>query len=254
MPDKEKKTLTVTSIGSAGEYNNNPVIQFAAVDQAGESKGYETWGRELVDLVQKDAVLNAEVTCVQKGDQVTNRVTQMFDVQGKPIRPSQRRSGGGYGAGSSPEDRVSRDNQARAYIISDLWKSGKLEDNDSRVKKLLSWLDRMGETAPAPAPAPAQAAAKAAPPPTQPATARAAPPPTTPPAPEAEGKPLADITESDIPDLRALFQICFLLWEMPSIEACQQLGYGSVTDASEAGLNLWDSWLIIKDCKEGPKA
>ncbi|GAH06155.1 unnamed protein product, partial [marine sediment metagenome] len=90
---KEKATLIVTSAATARVYNDTPVISFKAHKEGEtEERGYETWGKELVDLVKPEAKLNCEVTHIQRADDVIHRITQMFDNQGNAIRKTQRRA------------------------------------------------------------------------------------------------------------------------------------------------------------------
>lgn len=97
---KERKVLIVDSVGRRNEPSaGNPVISFGAHEEGDETarKGYETWSAELVDMVVAGARLDCEITYKPKGEEVINRVTQMFDNKGNPIRQGQKRAGGGGG-------------------------------------------------------------------------------------------------------------------------------------------------------------
>jgi len=62
-----------------------------------------------------------------------------------------------------------------------------------------------------------------------------------------------DITEDDVPDMNAVFRICFLFWQMQPIEVCGQLGYKSTMDMLAARISPWEAWLTIKDFKQPKK-
>lgn len=138
MADKERVVLIVTSAAEPKEYNNNKVINFAArKDGETTSAGYETWGEELVDLVKKDARLDCEITYVEKQDKTVNRVTQMFDAQGKAIKQNRRSGSGGGGRSYGKSDyqiqleRVSIEGQTAFNGIIELMKADKLPGGDT---------------------------------------------------------------------------------------------------------------------------
>jgi len=62
-----------------------------------------------------------------------------------------------------------------------------------------------------------------------------------------------DITEDDVPDMNAVFRICFLFWQMQPIEVCGQLGYKSTMDMLAARISPWEAFLTIKDLKQPMK-
>ena len=62
-----------------------------------------------------------------------------------------------------------------------------------------------------------------------------------------------DITEDDVPDMNAVFRICFLFWQMQPIEVCGQLGYKSQMDMLAARISPWEAFLTIKDLKQPMK-
>jgi len=65
-----------------------------------------------------------------------------------------------------------------------------------------------------------------------------------------EEKTLDDVTEDDVPDLNAVFRVCFHFWQMQPVEVCGQLGYKTVMDVIAAGVRPWDAWLTIKSFKQ----
>ncbi|MBA7623094.1 hypothetical protein ES703_30487 [subsurface metagenome] len=67
---------------------------------------------------------------------------------------------------------------------------------------------------------------------------------------EEETKSPEDVTEDDVPDMNAVFRICFHFWEMQPVEVCGQLGYKTVIDLASAGVKPWDAWLTIKSLKQ----
>ncbi len=101
---KERIVIIVDSVGNKREPSaGNPVINFSAHrEDTKEGHGYEAWGNDLVDLIVKDARLDCEVTTITKNDQVTYRVTQIWDENGKPVRETTRRQSRG-GTGKSDE-------------------------------------------------------------------------------------------------------------------------------------------------------
>jgi len=68
-----------------------------------------------------------------------------------------------------------------------------------------------------------------------------------------EGKTPDDITEGDVPDMNAVFRICFLFWQLQPIEVCGQLGYNSTMDLLAASISPWEAWLTIKELKQPKK-
>lgn len=152
MADEEKvrAKLVVTSVATARKVGENNVVQtFSAhIEGQEEKKGYETWGQVLVDLVQPEAVLDCEITDIQKGEQTIHRVTQMFDAQGKPIRPSTRgggKGGGGY-YGKTPEqlasERASIESQTAYNGIIELIKVNVINLEHNQAKTALDWAEK----------------------------------------------------------------------------------------------------------------
>lgn len=76
----------------------------------------------------------------------------------------------------------------------------------------------------------------------------AAPPPEL-----IEEKTPDDVTEDDVPDMNAVFRICFHFWQMQPIEVCGQLGYKSTMDLLAARISPWEAWLTIKELKQPRK-
>ena len=139
--NKERAILVITSVGSKREpTSGNPVVTFGAKKSGDDTgAGYETWGNDLVDLIVKDAHLDCEVTFVQKGEQGINRVTQIFDEKGNPIRQVRRRSTDSRQYGKSDYqvmlERISIEGQAAYNGIIELLKSKiiDLEHNQAKV-------------------------------------------------------------------------------------------------------------------------
>lgn len=68
---------------------------------------------------------------------------------------------------------------------------------------------------------------------------------------KAEGeKTPDDVTQDDVPDMNAIFRVCFNFWQMQPVEVCGQLGYKTVMDAISSGVRPWDAWLTIKSFKQ----
>jgi len=147
---KVRAKLVVTSVATArpiGE--DNVVLDFKAhVEGQEEEKGYETWGKVFVDLVKTEAILDCEITDIQKGDQTRHRVTQMFDSAGKPIRPP--RGGGGGGGkgyyGKNPEsvaiERASIEATNAVIFVGELLKAGKIELTHTQAVTALNWAEK----------------------------------------------------------------------------------------------------------------
>jgi len=74
-----------------------------------------------------------------------------------------------------------------------------------------------------------------------------------PPAEPVEEKTPDDVTEDDVPDMNAVFRVCWHFWEMQPVEVCGQLGYKTTMDALAAGVKPWDAWLTIKGIKQPKK-
>ena len=97
-----------------------------------------------------------------QGHPETNRKVSQLFVDGKPVAAG----GGGRSYGKSPQEIWSIESQSRANRITELWIAGTIKPEDPLVKKLRTWLEKLGEPVPftqAPVVAPAQQpAAKAA--------------------------------------------------------------------------------------------
>jgi hypothetical protein len=65
-----------------------------------------------------------------------------------------------------------------------------------------------------------------------------------------EEKTPDDVVAEDIPDLNALFRVCFYFWQMQPDEVCRRLGYKDLWDAHFAGINPWQAFLTIKKLKQ----
>jgi len=70
------------------------------------------------------------------------------------------------------------------------------------------------------------------------------------PPPKPEERTPDDVVADDIPDLNALFRVCFHFWRMQPNEVCRQLGYRNQMDAHSAGIKPWESFLTIKRLKQ----
>jgi len=71
-----------------------------------------------------------------------------------------------------------------------------------------------------------------------------------PPAEPKEEKTPDDVTEDDVPDMNAVFRVCWHFWEMQPVEVCGQLGYRTTMDLLAAGVSPWQAWLTIKGLKQ----
>jgi len=65
-----------------------------------------------------------------------------------------------------------------------------------------------------------------------------------------EEKTPDDVTEDDVPDMNAVFRVCWHFWQMPPVDVCGQLGYKTVLAAASAGINPWEAFLTIKGTKK----
>jgi len=84
--------------------------------------------------------------------------------------------------------------------------------------------------------------------------AKARPFPTRVSGPEEPGtlpKAPDDVVEDDVPDIDALFQICFHFWGMQPNIVCKELGYRTPIEAYSARAKPWESFLTIKRLKQG---
>ena len=73
------------------------------------------------------------------------------------------------------------------------------------------------------------------------------------PPPPEKGKSPDDVTEGDVPDLDAVFRICWRFWQMQPVEVCKQLGYKTTMDLYQAKPKPWDSFLTIRGYKQPEK-
>lgn len=133
------------------------VVRFKAEDEKGNTRVYETWSEELAYFIkekaEKDEVIPTDISYSEKEGKDGMiyshwKVIQCYRADGSPVKEKVSRGGGKY-YGKSPEERKSIEDQTRAYIIADLWKSGKLDDSNPFVKKLETWLNKLGEPLPA---------------------------------------------------------------------------------------------------------
>jgi hypothetical protein len=68
-----------------------------------------------------------------------------------------------------------------------------------------------------------------------------------------EEKTPDDVVAEDVPDLNALFRVCFYFWQMQPDEVCRQLGFKDLWDAHFARINPWQAFLTIKKLKQEKK-
>lgn len=135
-----RKYLTINTVGTPREYSGNPVVQFSAIDEEGNSAGYETWGNELVPQIVKDAKLECEIIKTDKG---ILRITQIY-VNGKPLKTTTRRTGGRQYGKSAEEiaiERASFEAQTAYNGIIELLKTGVLKTEDTNAKTALDWAE-----------------------------------------------------------------------------------------------------------------
>lgn len=69
----------------------------------------------------------------------------------------------------------------------------------------------------------------------------------------AEEKAPDDVTEDDVPDMNAVFRVCFYFWQMQPVQVCSQLGYKTSMDLLASGLSPWEAFLTIKALKQPSK-
>lgn len=70
-----------------------------------------------------------------------------------------------------------------------------------------------------------------------------------PPPEPVEEKTPDDVVPEDVPDLNAVFRLCFHFWKMQPEEVCRELGYSTMMDAYSAKISPWDAWLTVKKIK-----
>lgn len=173
------KVTKPRAVGTSGA----EVTQFQAEDNKGNTRIFETWSKELVEFIKEQAEkgepFSADVAYSQKESQGQTydhwKVTQCYRADGSPVK--QRSFGGGKSYGKSPQDIKSIEDQVRAYIIADLWKSDKIDAGTEGllVNKLKAWLAKLGE--PLPAPSAADSYQVARPPAAKPAEKKTTPAP-----------------------------------------------------------------------------
>jgi hypothetical protein len=66
----------------------------------------------------------------------------------------------------------------------------------------------------------------------------------------ADEKTPDDVVADDVPDLNALFRVCFHFWKLQPNEICRELGYRNQMDAYNAGIKPWEAFLTIKSMKK----
>ncbi|MBA7506569.1 hypothetical protein ES706_05261 [subsurface metagenome] len=74
-----------------------------------------------------------------------------------------------------------------------------------------------------------------------------------PPPEPVEQKTPDDVVSEDVPDLNAVFRVCFHFWpDMQPLAVCKELGYSNQMDAYEAykGKSGWEAFLTIKNLKQ----
>lgn len=71
-----------------------------------------------------------------------------------------------------------------------------------------------------------------------------------PPPEPVEKKTPDNITEDDVPDLNAVFRVCFHFWMMQPETVCKELGYQNTMDIMAARVSPWQAFLTIKELKQ----
>lgn len=74
-----------------------------------------------------------------------------------------------------------------------------------------------------------------------------------PPPEPVEEKTPDDVVPEDLPDLNAVFRVCFHFWQMQPVEVCNKLGYKTTMDLITSGIKPWDAFLTIKEIKRPKK-
>ena len=187
--EKARKKLTVLSAGTAKDLKlgdrDARVIQFKAKDEAGNELVYEAWDREQTDQVVVGVILDADIYTGEKDGQPVYKVVQMYDAEGKPIRPTKgggaKGGKGGYGSyGKSPADlameRRSFEGQTAFIHVMDLAKTMPIEGEfKTSFDKALKWANVHLDDTMKPWPMPQFTAAPAK---VEPATTKSQPPTT----------------------------------------------------------------------------
>jgi hypothetical protein len=68
--------------------------------------------------------------------------------------------------------------------------------------------------------------------------------------PAVEKKSPDDVVHEDVPDLNAVFRLCYHFYDMQPVEVCKELGYETTIDAFSASAKPWDAWLTVKSLKQ----
>lgn len=141
---ESKKVIKVQSVASPRTVTPKDGPETQVLEFMGEDKlKYEAWGPELAEVITKGAELVSDITHTsrqsQEGPVDVHRVTQIY-IEGKQVRPPQRRAGAGGSAARSPEERASTESQVAACITASLYNAGKLQEDDPLVKDLRAWV------------------------------------------------------------------------------------------------------------------
>jgi len=162
MANTERKTIklspgTISTWRDVGE-KGAKVCNFKGKDGV----VYEVWSEDLLEFIKdcgvKDTEFAADVAYSEKesGDAVYKhwKIVQCYRADGSPVK-QQKSSYRGGGNDDSPEKRKSIEDQTRAYVIADLYKADKAEQD--LIDKLNTWLRKLGQVAPPPEAKPGKA-------------------------------------------------------------------------------------------------
>ena len=115
----------------------------------GQVMGFGCFKKDLFATIQATAIgstLECDVETkpyqAQDGERLNFNITQIY-VDGQPV-VVKAQGRGGYGNVDSPEKLKSIEDQNRSARITDLWIAGKVNDEDPLVKKLRTWLGKLG--------------------------------------------------------------------------------------------------------------
>lgn len=71
-----------------------------------------------------------------------------------------------------------------------------------------------------------------------------------PPPEPVEEKTPDDVTGDEVPDIFAVFRVCFHFWRMEPNEVCLKLGYKTTMDLFASGMSPLDAWQKIRALNE----
>jgi len=141
--EKERKHIKVSSVGTPKQLHIGDRDTVVVTFKGEDGIVYEAWEQVLVDLIIAGADLDADVSHGEKDGLPIHRVVQLYDAQGKPVKQSSGKRGGGYRGPAV--DSASSESIAAATIMKDIFLAGKqvelTADTSPLVIKLRSWLD-----------------------------------------------------------------------------------------------------------------